>query len=70
MERGVVRDPLLHLVNLDWEDMWELLNLPTGTPIKRIQVTYSPMMEEWTLWVDLYSQEELDEMRADDGIVV
>lgn len=70
MGRGLVPDELLHHLYMDRDEMWELLQLPEGTPIKKIEVGFDVIGQQWHFWVDLYSQEELDEMRADDGIVV
>lgn len=51
-------DNLAHAY-LDREDMWDLLNLPHGTAIKKIEVGFDVIGQEWHFWVDLFTEEEL-----------
>ena len=46
-------------VYLTPDEMWELLGLEKLTAIRSIEVTFSPMMSEWTLHVE--TGEEPDE---------
>jgi hypothetical protein len=41
------------LVPISREEMADLLGLAPDQPIERIDVTFSPIQDEWTLWVML-----------------
>ena len=43
----------VHVVPIDRSDMADLLNLPDDSRIERIEVAFSPMMDEWSFIVDL-----------------
>ncbi len=51
------------IVNFDRDEMAELLGLETDEGIDRIEVSFSPMMQEWSLVIDF---DEISSLEAND----
>lgn len=56
-----------HVITYRQQEMWDFLGLDYGTPIERIDVSFSPMMNEWSVVAELPEvdrEKELDAVRA------